>query len=254
MQKMMSPKTRIDWYPTSGFADYNNPTITELNAGTNISCAIVRGYTLNPTASDTDTTASICDNSNVENPGFSNYEGTLTFFRDSNIVDNTSVYNQAWALFRRKGASGFLARRVGKLSSVAYVVGDEVEVFGFISDNPSTVDSGTGAVPIQFTVVFLKQGQYSGMVYAGPLLAATVTSSTPATSPVLGGNVVVVAGTNFYGPLIVTVGGVPVTNYTVTSPTSLQINSTPPHAAGSAIVSVTNPQGTPGTGGAITYS
>ena len=254
MQKMMSPKTRIDWYPTSGFADYTNPTITELNAGSNISCAIVRGYTLNPTASDTDTTASICDNSNVDNPGFSNYEGTLTFFRDGVSTDQTSVYNLAWALFRRKGAAGFLARRVGKLSSAAYVVGDEVEVFGFITDNPSTVDSGTGSVPIQFTVIFLKQGQYSGMVYAGPILAATVTSSTPSTAGTAGGTPATIAGTNFYGPLVVTVGGIPVTNFLVLSPTSLQINALPPHSAGSATVSVTNPQGTPGTGGAITYS
>lgn len=252
-QKMMSPNTTIVWVPKSGVVDPFNPTAAELNAGVNISCAIVRGYTLNPTASDTDTTASICDEGNVDNRTYANYEGNITFFRDANINDNVSVYNRAWALFRRAGAAGWLYRRVGKKNTATFVLGDEVEGFLFESDWPQTVDGGDSGGPIQFTVPFLQQGSMTGAVYVGPLPTPTVTASAPATSPLLGNNVVVVTGTNFYGVVSVKVGGTPVTGFTVQSPTSIQI-ITPPNTAGAKTVEVTTPGGTSVAAAPITYS
>ena len=81
MAKMMNPNTTIWWVPEGGFEDPANPTAAEINAGENISCAIVTGFTLNPTDSDTDDTRSICDEGNVANPTWDNYEANLTFFR-----------------------------------------------------------------------------------------------------------------------------------------------------------------------------
>lgn len=252
-QKMMSPNTTIVWVPKSGVVDPYNPTAVELNAGVNISCAIVRGYTLNPTASDVDNTASICDEGNVDNRGAGNYEGNITFFRDANIADNVSVFNRAWALFRKAGAAGYLYRRVGYKSSVTFSVAQEVEGFQFESDVPQTIDGTDGGGPIQFTVPFLQQGLMTGQTYVGPLVAATVTTSAPATSPVAGNNTVVVTGTNFYGVLGVTVGGVPVNSFMVLSPTSIQIQ-TPPNTAGAKTVVVTTPAGSSAAGAAITYA
>lgn len=252
-QKMMAPNTTIVWVPKSGVADPFNPTATELNAGTNISCAIVRGYTLNPTASDTDTTASICDEGNVDNRTYANYEGNITFFRDANIQDNVSVFNKAYALFRRAGASGYLYRRVGYKSTVTFAIGQEVEGFLFESDWPQTIDGGDGGGPIQFTVPFLQQGKLTGMVYVGPVVAPTTSGIAPNTGiPLLGNVPVVITGTNFYGVISVTVGGTPALSFTVDSATQITA-IVPAKTAGAQTVLVTNPTGV-SAGTPITYA
>jgi hypothetical protein len=82
-KKMLNPRTTLWVVPENGVVNPDAPTASELNAGKNISCAVVRGYTLNPTASDTDDSASICDTGNVSNRLYDNYEGELTLFRDA---------------------------------------------------------------------------------------------------------------------------------------------------------------------------
>lgn len=160
MKKMMSPNTTIVWIDEDGVVNPLHPTVAEMNAGENISCAIVRGYTLNPTASDTDGTASICDEGNVATPTYDNYEATLTFFYESDNSDTTSVFKIATDLFEKKGARGYLYRRIGKKSNMPFVATDTVEGFFVESDNPQTIDGGDSGGPIQLTVPFLQQGQY----------------------------------------------------------------------------------------------
>ena len=161
--KMLNPNTTIWVIPENGIVDPTAPTVTEINAGENISCAIVRGYTLNPTASDTDDSASICDTGNVANRLYDNYEGELTMFRDGDSADATSVYNIAYELFKEPDQRVWVARRLGKRNTVAAAAGDEVELFLFSNDRIRSVDGGD-AGPIQFTVPFLAQGTYSGYV------------------------------------------------------------------------------------------
>jgi hypothetical protein len=154
---MMSPNTRIDWYPENGFADPENPTIAELNAGTNISCAIVTGYTLNFTDSDTDDSKTICDEGNVQNRGFANYEASLSFFRDA-VGDAPTVFTTARNLFKtQEHITGFLVSRQGYKSAIAYAAGQHVNVFKVMSDFARD-EEGDGGTPIQFTVPFLQQG------------------------------------------------------------------------------------------------
>lgn len=160
MKKMMSPNTTIWWVDEDAVKDPLAPTVAEIKAGQNISCAIVRGYTLNPTASDTDGTASICDEGNVETPTYDNYEASLTFFYESDDEDTNSVFKIATDLFEIKGARGYLYRRIGKKSKVEVSADDTVEGFFVESDNPQTVDGGDSGGPIQLTVPFLQQGMY----------------------------------------------------------------------------------------------
>lgn len=156
MPKMMSPNTRIDWYPLSGFADPENPTVLELNAGTNISCAIVTGYTLAFTDSDTDDSKTICDEGNVQNRTFSNYEASLTFFRDA-IGDAPTVFSTARDIFKDGRVSGYLVSRQGRKSTVAYAVDDVISIFEVTSDFMRT-EAADGGGPVQVTVPFLAQG------------------------------------------------------------------------------------------------
>lgn len=252
MRKMMSPVETLVWVDENGVADPYNPTAAELNAGLNISCAVVRGYTLNPSGSDTDNTASICDDGNVDNPTLGNYEANITFFRDENQADMVSVYNKAWALFRRKFRSGIIYRRVGFKQTVPFAVGQEVEGFKLLSDAPQTVTSGDGGGPVQFTVPFFQQGLHTGNVYVGPLVAPTVTSVAPTTGPITGGQDVVITGTNFAGVTAVYLGSTEVTAPIVT-PTSIAFR-TPAHAAGATGVKVVNGAGSSATTTTYTYA
>jgi hypothetical protein len=163
MQKMLNPNTTLWVVPEDGVVDPENPTAAEINAGVNISCAVVRGYTLNPTASDTDDSASICDGGNVSNRLYDNYEGELTMFRDADSSDATSIYNKARELFMEPDFRHFVYRRVGKKNTLPAVATDEVEGFLFANDNIRSIDGGD-AGPIQFTVPELAQGTYTGYV------------------------------------------------------------------------------------------
>jgi len=72
--------------------------------------------------------------------------------------------------------------------------------------------------------------------------APTITTASPATGSTNGGTGITITGTGFQPGAVVIIGGVIASNVTVVS--SAQINAvTPPHPAGSADVTVTNPDG-----------
>lgn len=161
-KKMMAPNETIVWVPLTGLTpayDPDNPTAAALNnaAVTNISCAVVTGYTLNATASDTDDSASICDNANVASPTFYNYEASLTLFREGDADNTDSVYAKVFELFRSPDAEGYLVRRVGYAQDAPFAAGQTVSSFYVSSDVPQDVVSDGG--PIQMTVPFLPQGK-----------------------------------------------------------------------------------------------
>lgn len=160
-QKMLAPNVTI-WALDKANAPADLLTLTDTDLNTlavNISCAIVAGYTLNPTDPNFDTSKSICDSGNVDTPTTNQYEGNITFFRDANLADNTSVFNKAFQLFKFGGWEGYLIRRFGKLSSVVAAGDDPVQVFGFESDIPKSVDGADNAPPIQFTVKYIPSGE-----------------------------------------------------------------------------------------------
>lgn len=160
--KMLPPNVTVWWVPsTPGIADIDNPTAAEINAGTNISCAIVDPYTLGWTDRDTDDSASICDDSNVETPTRKNYEGDLTFFRDADLDDVVSVFNIAATLFKTPLQQGYLVQRIGKNPNTdpMAATGDEVSVFEFLSGDPNIIKDNDA--PIQMQVRFYAQGRSS---------------------------------------------------------------------------------------------
>lgn len=156
MAKMMSPNTTIWWVPDSANWNPLVPSAALLTTARNISCAVVSGYTLNATDSDTDDSTSICDGANIELPTFYNYEANITFFRESNLADTTSDYYKAFNFFKAGRQPGWLVRRVGYLSSVAAAATQVVSSYKVISDYPQDVVEDGG--PIEFTVPFLPQG------------------------------------------------------------------------------------------------
>lgn len=158
--KMLPPNIRVDWYEDADgiFEDLNNPTAEDLNSGVNISCAISQNdFTLGATASDTNDEKSLCDGANVQTPTYKNYEATLTFFRDGNVDNVESVYNEAYELFKTPRQSGYLATRVGYPATTDYEDGQDVQIFKVMSDTPQNVHNN--GEPVKMTVAFFPQGQ-----------------------------------------------------------------------------------------------
>lgn len=242
-KKMLNPNTTIWVIDEDLVTDIENLDATLLNnSAVNISCAIVRGYTLNPTDSDTDDSASICDSGNVENRLYDNYEGELTMFRDADVLDNTSVFNTAFAYFREPDRRFWVIRRVGKRNTEPAVNGDEIEAFLFANDRTRSVDGGDDG-PIQFTVPLLQQGHYTGYIYLGgqsPSQPPILTSALP--SGAAEGDTVTVVGSYLSGVTGVTVGGTAATNVVVTGPTGLTFE-VPAGSAGSAPIVAVSPVG-----------
>lgn len=246
MQKMLNPNTTLWVVDAADVVNPFAPTVTNLNTdGINISCAITRGYTLNPTDSDTDDTASICDTGNTKTRLFDNYEGELTAFKEANNADSTSVYLVTFNYFKNPDVQFWVYRRLGKKNTVVASVGDTVEGFLFTNDRLRSVD-GADTGPIQFTVPLLPQGQYTGYTYVGTVAAPTVTAVSPATSGITGGATLTLTGTNINSISGAKVGGVFVPA-TITSATTATLKI-PAHAAGTVNVQVVNDLGTSATG------
>ena len=172
--KMLPPATSLWWVPAEAITDraalllpetYNGgPEGTPAPVAQNLSCAVVSGYTLNPTDSDTDSTSSICDEGNVETPIRDNYEGSLTFFREAvtgDVVGAETVYDKAFRLFkdgRRNGAiEGYVVERLGWRQGAPVADGQVLSIYQFVADNPRN-EVGDAAQPIQFTVPLFQQG------------------------------------------------------------------------------------------------
>lgn len=233
-KKMLNPNTTIWVIDESLVTDIETIDASLINSSAeNISCAIVRGYTLNPTDSDTDDSASICDSGNVENRLYDNYEGELTMFRDADIEDNLSVFNRAFQYFLEPDRRFWVIRRLGKKNTEAAVDGDQLEAFLFVNDRTRSIDGGDDG-PVQFTVPLLQQGTYTGYFYLGgvsPIQGMVITSALP--SGAAEGDTVTLVGTNFAGVTAVTVGGNPSTAFVVTGPTGITFE-VPAGSAGSA--------------------
>lgn len=168
--KMLPPNISVYWVPIpEGIDNVNAPTAEEINAGTDISCAItVDNYTLGWTDRDTDDSRSLCDVDNVENPTSKNVEADLTFFLDADFEDNTSVFNEVMELFRTPLQPGFLVQRLGKNpnSEPEVANGDEVTVFQVLSGDPNIENDGDA--PVRMQIRFYPQGLSSdGIVTVG---------------------------------------------------------------------------------------
>ena len=171
MPKMLSPNTTVWWISADNIANASDLfKVTTYTAdpakAVDISCAIVAGMTLGATESDTDDSRSICDTGNAKTPTVSNYEASLTFFREAiapgkNAAGNTSVYDKAFQLFKRGVLDGlnegYLVQRIGFRQGTPIEAGMEISVFKVVADNPKD-ELGDGNKPIQFTVPFLPQG------------------------------------------------------------------------------------------------
>lgn len=161
MAKLMAPNIRIDWIPEGGFADPEKPRIHELNSGTNLSHAVVTGYTLNFLDSDAEDVTTIFDDYDNQIFVKRNYEANLQFFmapRSAGTRDHKELaYLAAEELFANNtSATGYLVLRAGYSCDYEYEVGQAISLF-YVESDVSRIVSEEGA-PIILEVPFIPKG------------------------------------------------------------------------------------------------
>lgn len=130
-------------------ADMKKITVTELQAGVELACRILKqDYKLGATASDTiDGEAELCSAGNTSVPGSSNYEGSVTTFRyltaDGKSDPEADV---AWQALRQKGTTVWLIEREGPLMEKDWEAGDEISVYECITDTPQKPADRSGYI------------------------------------------------------------------------------------------------------------
>lgn len=122
------------------------PTPTELNAGIDLSCRILKSdYRLSAVASDTVAEAELCSEGNAVVYGASNYEGSVTPFRYLTDEGKADAANDvAWDTLKEKGTPLWLYEREGPEYTVPFATGDEVEGYEVITDNPQKPSDRSG--------------------------------------------------------------------------------------------------------------
>lgn len=124
------------------------PTVAELAAGVDLSCRILKSdYRLSAVASDTVADTELCAEGNAVVYGASNYEGTVTPFRyltDEGKADSTN--DIAWTTLKAKGTHLWLVEREGPAYDEPFAVGDEIEVYEVVTDNPQKPSERSGFI------------------------------------------------------------------------------------------------------------
>ena len=135
------------WVPA--IANPTKPTVAEITAGINLSCALYGFET--SVDQPTTTTAHLCDVQPVQRPGRATYSvGTLVVDDDPQHTDSTGNYEYLEVIV--PGAQGFLVRRRGLLAKrdAAVVAAQYVDVIpadigtlNRVSLDPTSTDGGT---------------------------------------------------------------------------------------------------------------
>lgn len=126
------------------------PTVTELAAGKDISCAVLASdFTWGAADSDKVNEKALCTTNNANAIGASNYQAGLTIFRyfddEDGTVDVTA--DVAYQTLKAKGTTvyGYL-REDGKLSTAAWAAGDEATYLEVLTDNPQRPQNAGGYI------------------------------------------------------------------------------------------------------------
>lgn len=124
---------------TSAPADLAAITLTELNAGTDISCGVKHPFSHGAAGSNTINEKAVCQKGNPQVFTDSTYTVSMTAFREfgeDGLPD--SAKDVAFEAFREKGTVAWLVVRdqVGKASGVDWAAGDPYSAYEVMCDDP----------------------------------------------------------------------------------------------------------------------
>src|SRR5450830_1504806 len=143
MPRMIDLNATTYWWVAAGtITDAAAVSAAVLTTPANISPYVVASTKVGPANSDTISEKSITDVANCVVPVVGNYEGTLVAFRDftAGVPTATDVLT---TVANTAGVAGWIVRRTGFVASLAAAVGQVVEVYKFMTDNPQP-SAGSG--------------------------------------------------------------------------------------------------------------
>jgi hypothetical protein len=158
-------KIKVYWVPASDISDeeafLTSPLDVDITGGLDLTPAIAwDGYELGATDSNKIDDRGIIDEGAVQERGFAQFSGSLTFFRGI-TSETTGAYADAFAAFKSatdgSRPQGYLVTRIGVPSTTAIAYGQKVNVFKFIAD--SFMDNTEGEDSVKFMVKFQPQGK-----------------------------------------------------------------------------------------------
>lgn len=158
-------KIKVYWVPSSDIADEEafiaSPAVADVTGGLDLTQAIAwDGYDLGATDSNKIDDRGIIDEGAVQERGFAQFTGALTFFRGI-TSETTGAYADAFAAFKAatdgSRPQGYLVTRIGVPATTAVAAGQKVNVFKFIAD--AFMDNTEGEDSVKFMVNFAPQGK-----------------------------------------------------------------------------------------------
>jgi hypothetical protein len=231
-----SGNIRVWWALPNAFADYENPTASEINASLDISNAVSwNDFDFNLEASNQLEDPAITSIGKIIDRGYTNWGGSISFYYPRTFDDATSEYSDVYDALDAPRTTGFLVVRVdGEEGSALAVNGDLVHVLKVTTDGYA--ESITGEEAFRYTVSFLPQGDYAVRTVVG---GGTV-NVTPATLASTAGDVDLATCT--WGGRNYT-NGVVWTSSDTTKATVSSAGVITSVAAGSATITATAPNG-----------
>jgi len=161
-------KIKVWWVPSANITGTEDswiaaPDITDLSASGSVDLtqAIAwDGYELGATDSNKIDDRGIIDTGAVQERGFAQFAGSLTFFRGV-TSETTGAYYNAFETFKAATdgtrPNGFLVTRIGIPASTAVAATQKLNVFKFIAD--AVMDNTEGEDSVKFMVNFQPQGK-----------------------------------------------------------------------------------------------
>lgn len=158
-------KIKVYWVPAADIADEEaflaSPADADITGGLDLTPAIAwDGYDLGATDSNKIDDRGIIDEGAVQERGFAQFTGSLTFFRGI-TSETTGSYADAFAAFKAatdgSRPQGYLVTRIGVPATTAVAAGQKVNVFKFIAD--AFMDNTEGEDSVKFMVNFQPQGK-----------------------------------------------------------------------------------------------
>jgi hypothetical protein len=153
----------VAFYPLNGFADWQAPTATELNAAAPTAAQFSKSISWNDfdfgvQASNTIDDPSIADVGNVVDRGAAQYGGQVSYYFPGAYDDNSNSYSLTYDAVSTPRTAGYMVVRIdgNKPTTQAFAEGDYVHVLQVLSDAQTNVVTGEEA--FRYTVNWLQQG------------------------------------------------------------------------------------------------
>lgn len=167
------------WLAAGGITDVDDPTITQLNAGINLSkAASISDTDFGNQASNTNSDPSFADEGNVQDRGASQYGGSISFYYPRSYDDSSNVYSNVYDALDQPRTPGFIAMRVDgdTKNDTAYAAGQYVSVYEVITDGETNSLGGEEAQ--KRAVNFLSRGNLATYTVTRSGAAALVIPTT----------------------------------------------------------------------------